>query len=566
MKKLLFVFLVSFIFIGVSFATDIYYTDYGVFSEYSSEVVVSNELINVISETRYNWYKETSEKIGYSIFNQFDKFDIEDCYESAYSDWSDEFIESNEGNVVESRNIYKYYTVLDVKIINFYNFYSSEGFTDITDIVVTYKGEIVDFSYSCNDCNDLVINNGGSIKLELSNKYPIHEVDVTISFKDINISYNMTYETSGAFIYGFTQFSNISDFEYTHNVLTNNNLVITDWAGAGFSTVNYINDYHYDKYLAVQYRSKNLMCMEYEDVILYSDNYYKEQYLDYEKGEEVEFYAYQMRDKIVVDFIDVIDKNFILNDLVIFSSAFYEITSDLNLDYNGVYNVLIKVDDLEISKELVVNIDDNLTKDEMIDYLNNELLTKDEEIKNLKEIIADLTNELLLNQEMLNDLSNELIMKQVIIDNLNKEIYEYQNYIELLLKEISDLNLEIDSVNLKLCDCEDDCEALENELAELLQKFNSKNNLVMVYEDKILELDEQVIIAYDDFSDTYLENEILKQEVIKLEQLIADINCNTSSSLLLNISSFAYGSIFLGSLFLLIGCMIIQRRTNKKIN
>ena len=97
-----------------------YYSEYGIWSDYSLDVYTKDDLKDVEVERRYKWFKneERGEYLRYDIgINNYDRLDKNNYKYTDFSAWQTKSIESVKDRVIETKKQYGYnYSI-------FYTFY-----------------------------------------------------------------------------------------------------------------------------------------------------------------------------------------------------------------------------------------------------------------------------------------------------------------------------------------------------------------------------------------------------------------------------------------------------------
>lgn len=181
----------------------------------------------------------------------------------------------------------------------------------------------------------------------------------------------------------------------------------------------------------------------------YKDRFYLHFYIDskllskdstvngYIKDENdyVTYYRYQTRNKLEInDNITIVDKNSTINDFI-FSNKEYKIVGNIDYTKNGIYNISVVTDFINVPVSVNVMIVDNINN-----FYNNKLMDKDiiidklnKEIKNNEQIISDkidIENKL---KENITTLKKEIDYNNINRNELindNKNLQSYQKELE----------------------------------------------------------------------------------------------------------------------------------------
>ena len=594
MKKLLWLMLLLPIFMSRVWASEVYYSDYGSFTEFQEQVVNSTDTINVETKLMYKWYKNVKIPGEYKLYNSQDNF-LDNCYETNYSSWVTAKPTITESTILEEKTIYNYQMIKPVRYIHLYNLKGSYDAFRIPELQVFVDDKEIDYTYTCEGCwenfdkyihngiyleNNSYIDNEGSLIIDLGKEYPINKVKVLFYIFDMGESdkqYTIGYSNdktnifiSKSYIHHFSSvyIKDAQKFEYKITDLG----ISTDLWLTNQTSEQYIdNEYVYSRDSYKQYRYKDKMCQTYTLEKEYYPQYSTVQVQDYTlKDSEKLFYRYQTRDKLELNIHDITEKNYDLNNFVISSTDNYTIENNINWNKNGQYQLKFTINDLIVNKDVNVSI------------LSNSLEEKDEEIKELEEqlqntkkdyekIIATLekTNEEYLNS--LNDLNNDIIAlnKKISeledIDNHNIELIEdirqqLKNHIDNYNKKIQELEKinqsYLENINIlsnTIYSLDDQIKSLENGQAENKEEIqNIKNeieNYITKYDDKIKYLEEFNKEYIDKLQKINLEIEIINQNLntLKLttEQQYNELNekINNNSKLIIEIEALVLSNI-----------------------
>lgn len=570
MKKVLWFMLLMII--GTSFirANEVIYSDYKEFGPFNEEYIESSELIDVIKEERYLWYKEEKVLGDYKLYDGNSNFILDDCYETEYSNWSNVY-EEKIGRTYEIRQVYNYELSKPIRYIHLTNLYGSYGAFRMPELIVKVNGEVINYAYTCIGCqsgfskyinngiyaeNESYINNGGTLIIDLREEYPAQNVEVIFYIFDIaddDKKYTISYSNdmtniyvSKDYIYKFKDWywgdsrmfsHNIKDLGVDKSLWTTNQTSYTK-----IQSEYIVSESSYD-----EYRYKDKYCRTYTLNKVYSDIYTKDSNDEFnikDKSKHQTYYSYRTRDKLELKDNLVIDSyDYDLKDFIVYSSTNFEIISDININKNGTYNITFKSNTMEVNKLVEVNIIENDIKSykEEIELLNKkikDLESKykiDIEEKNKK--INVLEEQLKLCKENCEEkvscLEKEIHDKNKIIEQYTKDNKELKKQIELLNNKINNLLDEIDKYKIKIKDLDELNNKYNEKIFELEEKVHKLNNeLEMLNKNKNEEINKlnELIIEY--------KNEInkLKDEVNKTNELIIKLkhNSDTEKEILLN--------------------------------
>lgn len=419
-------------------AAQTYYSDYGDFSDYSIEEVVDSELVRVEKERRYRFYEQ--EKIGEyrSLLgdnSKFDLVDLNDRKDTEFSDWQDTKPNDEVGRIIETTTYYKVKKPKPIKNITFTN--TLLGTLTIRDIEVYYNGSKINYDQVCSGCNaDSGINYLGYLTLDLKDYYDLQNIVIKIKSIDFNNVWEFTVLASvpsddNKYLLNYYSL-NIAEDNDTNIILT-----ASDWkiASPQYYEEEIVDIFPVNQPLSIitpitMYRYQDPLYYFYNIQNRYVDGYF----LNYDgliKDEDSyqDYYRYQKRDKLeVADEIIITEYNQTLDDFIN-STTDYEISSNLDLNNNGKYEVEIITDFITVKKEVEVRIIGNLkesnednsssnTNDELVDNnedKNNEMIDDGliDDNKNNKDSDSELADNNQNNSdkdadnELINDKSNE---------------------------------------------------------------------------------------------------------------------------------------------------------------
>jgi len=507
MKKLLWLLILIPAFMTRAFANDVYYSEYSDFSDYQEQFIVETDMVDVEEVTMYKWYKMIQIEGDYKLYNSTDNFN-NNCYETDYSNWSNIKPNMTEATILEEKTIYNYQMVKPIRYIHLYDFVGSYSAIRIPELQVFYDDKEIDYTYTCNGCwegfgdyihngiyaeNKSYIDNGGNLVIDLGREYPINKVKLLFYIYDMvenDKKFTLGYSKDGSnifikqsFVENFSNyyFADAEKFEYMVNDLNVSNDL---WLYDNTSEQYIDNEFVYNRTSYKQYRYKEKYCQTYTLAKEYYPQYSIYAVDNYNLKESPKtFYRYRTRDKLELNLYDITEKNYDLSNFVIYSSDDYNITNNINWDKNGVYQANFNMNNLNITKDVKVNI------------LSNAIEEKNEEIEDLK-----------------NQLNSTIHDYEQIISNL-------ENTNSVYLESLNNLNLEIIDLNNKIQKLESDNVIQDEELQKLQDELNEKLNL---YEEKINSLEK--------LNQQYLENlTILSNNIYDLQQQLSSLESNNIS-------------------------------------
>ena len=452
----------------------VYYSEYSEFSPFQEEAIISSDTIDVIKEARYLWYKDTKILGEYKLYNDIDDFS-DNCYMTEFTDWDNLKID-NIGYVYEERNSYNYTMAKGVRYIHLYNLQGSYGSFRIPELDIKYKDKSINYTYTCEGCledfddyihngiyeeNESYITNGGYLIIDLGREYPIHLIDVIFYIFDLGNSdklYTIGYSKDKKnLLYSKSYNLKFSDEYWKNAVKRIHNADDIDtkiWQYNELNTSPKDNDYVIKEERIKQYRYQEKWCKVYILEKEYS-NYSKEPVNDYiNKVEESlkHFYSYRTRDKLEIDIKEITEKNFDLNNFIIYSSDDVNINSNINWNKNGIYNISFQINDLIVNEKVKLNIESNT-------------------IEELNEIIKDYENKIKELEEQLNNCNLDKVC-------LNKKIIELNNLIKHYKDELNNLECLNNMYLDKIKELEDDIKNLNKGIGNITkEKEEQLNNL-----------------------------------------------------------------------------------------
>ncbi len=634
MKKFLWLIFVILIVTKVE-ASEVFYSDYTEFSPYQEEIIKKDDCTNIISEERYRWYKNEQILKDYVPYNEKDTF-TNNCYLTQPSDWSNEKT-GNVAYIYETRTKYKYTKAKKIRYIHLDDLYGSYGAFRITELTILVNGNQIDYSFTCEGCwenfeqyinngiydeNKSYIDNGGSLVIDLGREYPLNQIDIVFYIFDLGPSEKL-YTITFADIHNDPIVSKSYNLEFADQYWVNALKIETDiydlevdvddWTYSEISYQNIVDDSIIDAIVNEEYRYQVKWCKPYEIVKVYYPEYSKDAVDDYtirDDDSKKTFYSYQKRDKLELDIFEITSKDFDLNNFVVVSTDEVAIVENINWDKNGDYEVVFKLNDIEVTKAITLNITTNT-----IEELENEITVLHNQLEQLivdfnhnkneyEQKIANLNQQLNkcnLENECLNKLTKE---KDLLLADYEKQILDLSdnvNKLQVALKEkvnkidvLSDDNKEL---IFKVDKLKDEIENLRFESAnlnqELINNYETKiNNLVVLndfYKNKVAELEGDLSYLNAHFGESIQKKDLLIKDYLEqitalkeqlnikdyeYQQVKKDLqNIEKSEDLSnkldyhilrINNKTFSYILIYLWLLVLLIYLIYIWRKKSKK--
>lgn len=533
MKKIVLAIILIIMPIFKAIASETYYSEYSEFSPFQEEKVNSSDIVNVITERRYLWYKQEYKIGDYKLYNDSDNFALDQCYETNYTEFQEKEITPSPSKTIDTRIRYDYVLSKAIRYINIYDVFGSYGAFRIPELIVEVDGKEINYQYTCIGCwknfenyihngkyleNKSVIDNGGSLKIDLLNDYPIHKIKLTFYMFDIGSVekvYNVSFASSNDLVYAKKEYrmnfkteSHEDTLKVSYKVEDLN--TVNDYQSLFTTYEEFQSDYISSSKMTKEYRYKEKYCKTKDIINTYNDSYTKEsigEYI-YKSDYYKDYYKYQTRDKIELDIKEITNKNYDLNSFVISSSKDYQILDNIDINKNGLYEVKYILNDLEVTKNVSVNLEENTIRElnqQLEDLTNkyNDLLdSSNKKINDLENSLKKCQDDCNLEKECLNKL----------IDEKNELIIKYEEEIKSLKEALNDLknktNEEINNINNNykkiINQYKEEIESLEKQITKLT---NDYNNLLKETNEKINNLEED---------NKYLNEIILeKEEIIK---------------------------------------------------
>lgn len=421
---------------------NIYYSNYGEWSDYSEDSYSKTELMDVEVERRYKWFKnkERGEYLSYDEgIKMYGNVDKDNYKYNDYSDWQESSPEVITDRVIETKTKYFVKKIKPIKTLYIVGGDFKTDEVDLNQIDVFNNGKKIAFESICGDCSGKykLKNKSGVLMLELDDFYYFDDLEIIIN------SPNIKNINSIHFLATALKENNDEEalfYRYTFNGSKDSyiNLSISD-----FSKVNpiYEDGVYYDELPALRLDDykEEIISYRYKDKLYYFYSYDKE-YIDgyfeekdgYDKdiNDYLDYYRYRNRDKIEFSEYIEINKHDELLDNFITSTTSYEIEGNIDYTKNGLYNVKVKTYFLTKDIFVLININENEenSKDEKLinDYKElekkyNSLLEEKNEEKTNNEVIDSNSCKEELEKVTLKNDDNEKKLK------LSNQAYDYLN-------------------------------------------------------------------------------------------------------------------------------------------
>ena len=424
---------------------NIYYSNYGEWSEYSKDNYSKTELMDVEVERRYKWFKnkERGEYLNYDEgIKKYDNLNKDNYKYSDYSNWQEISPEKITDRVIETKVKYFVKRIKPIKTLYIVGGDFKTDEVDLNQIDIFNNGKKVSFKSTCGDCSEKykLKNKSGVLMLELDNFYYFDNLKIIVkspnikNINSINFWATAPKENSNeeALFYRYT-------FEGSDN--SSINISISD-----FSKVKpiYEDGVYYDElpFLRKDDYKEELVSYRYKDKLYYFFSYDKE-YIDgyfkqrdgYEKDENdyIDYYRYRNRDKIEFSEHIEINKNDSFLEEYINSTTEYEIDGNIDYNKNGLYHIKIKT--YFITKDVTVSI--NIKENNKEDIKDKKAL---EDYKSFEKKYDNLLEEKVENR------SSDEVIEEKVEDRSSDEVIEENS----CKKELEKVTLKNDDNEKKL--------------------------------------------------------------------------------------------------------------------
>jgi hypothetical protein len=476
LKKIVFFFLFFFLCASHVIAdNEIYYSKYFPSTAWSESEIFESDTKLVETERRHMWYQEENILGDYYIEgandNEYPLIDYNDYIETDYSDWNLTRPEDKPNRIINDRYFFEYQDMKEIRYIHISDIQGSYGALRISEIEIFAGNNKVNYNFYCQGCNSNFsnyinngitienmsnINNGGYLRIDLNNYYPLDSVKIKLYLFDVGTetkkyTIKMTRDMySSSPVYTSLNISKNFSYNYLNEIVPftysafDMNVISPEWYDKKI-TFNHV-DSNITRFVLEkqEFQYKDFLYRYYKTEKIYCENYYKEQPVECNIKDENQFkdyYRYQQRDKVVIQSDLIIkDKNINLEDFIIDCTTDFEIHSDIDINNNGIYEIKFILPFDTIIKQVTVDIPEN----NIIDYtkeissLVEEIKIKDNKIMKLKEENKDL----------------KVIVKELDISKINNNLKKindlmlmYDNEIKSLYNQLQEQRATIESLN-----------------------------------------------------------------------------------------------------------------------
>lgn len=408
-KSLLFLGLI-FIFIQ-PISAKTYYGDYGDFTDYSEVETKSNEVTKVESKKYYHAYKEEP---NYQYVKDYSHNET-GYYPIFYSNWVKDRDLLNANYQIEECNAYTYQPFKKLKY-----FYLTNIDQDVhVNHIFAFNVKTEEFlMYNTNF--DMYKND--TFIFYIDKDYNLSDIEIEISIEkqenakaklDLSMNNESDPFSRKIFVKSLTDDSYGTGVNFYMNNFYDVEELYLDTINTAYCNSE-INGKVIENYIV--YRNNYLIQRQEVITKIYEDLYLSEETEEYKIDYEdfKTYYRYSVRDKVVIkDDLIIDNKDFNLNDFILETSVDnIEITSNLNPNINGIYNINFILPFKTVSTTLKVDIKENYLyalkqQERYIDYLLDKATSAtysvDEKNLEIKENIISSTEEINLLKEEINN-------------------------------------------------------------------------------------------------------------------------------------------------------------------
>lgn len=191
--------------------------------------------------------------------------------------------------------------------------------------------------------------------------------------------------------------------------------------------------------------------------------------------------------------------------------------------------------------QLIKELNDHKEWKKYLENENEKLHSKIENLKQVRENFMNKENELIVLKEenskmnfMIDELNGDLVQLKLLTSEYQSQLKEKQikctdndNLIKLLKSNLTNQTNELERISLKLNEEREKCICIENQTLKMVEDFN---HLTIQYEKKneeIVTIRDEYFILKEHASSADAEIENLKENIIVLENVLAEKNRNT---------------------------------------
>ena len=500
MKKVV-IFLFVFFYLLYPVKAEVYYSEYGNYSDWSLERRNKSDVLDEEVDRRYIYYHENI--IGdYYIedenpieYNYVDK----SMWKTETIEWVSEKPASRKNQTIEERTVYFYKYVRPIRYIVISNIRGSNNKLDIVEIEAVARNNNLDYQIICNACsnnfdnyvkngivsedNSYILNNN-SLIIDLNIYLNIDELTLFIYFhdsglEDVNFDMSYKYELDGNSYYTVNYIDRVATTITTPKVLEYNyyDLVLDNpsWSDELYTLKEIDGNNFMNVRKETQYKVTNIYYFYYK---IFKDHsqVHNDYYNMKDENLYEDYYRYRTRDKVEIEDNIVIDNNQRLEDFIISSSVEVNIESNIDYSKNGKYIVKYITPFRVIEREVVVNSEYN----DMLDKINT--LSKEIEDSNIQK------------NNYINEINNYILK----IEELNKEIEKYKNSNDIdnynkYIEELNNYNIKIEQLNSELINYENEIKNKEKENNRIKREYENEIINLKISDNNKIEVEEKEV-------------------------------------------------------------------------
>ncbi len=410
MKKIYVLFLLLWICVKPAYAKT-YYSEYGEYTNYSEEKISASDILRVESK---NFYHAYTENISYEYLED-SLYEKTGNYSTEYSSWytNPDLLDANYNS--EQCNVYIYKPFKELKYFYLKNI-SEKIHINAIQVYDTKNDSILMQN------SDFNMYNNDTYIFSINQEYSLANIKISIfidkqNVKDATLTLSMSNDNNpfGTKILVQTVQDNPSIAKLE---LTVDKFVDVEELFLKFTERSYCDKNIDGKIIANDIIYRNIYT-KYEYRVItknYVDLYMDEASADYELdyNDYKTYYRYKIRDKVVLnDNLTIESKDINLNDFISENtSGDIKITSNLNLNVNGIYDINFILPFKTVSTTVKVDIKENYlnalkSQEQYVDYLLEAAETAnysvDQKNLELKENIINTTEEINKLKEEINN-------------------------------------------------------------------------------------------------------------------------------------------------------------------
>ncbi len=396
-----------------------YYGEYGEYTNYSEEKISPSDVLKVESK---NFYHAYTENISYEYL-QDSLYEKTGNYSTEYSSWNTNLNLLDSSYEIEECSAYTYKPFKELK--HFYLKNLSEKIN--IDSIVAYDTKTGNILMQ-ND--NFAMYSNDTFIFNISQQYSLANLKILLlidkqNIKDVKLTLSMSNDDNPFSTKILVQ--TLQDSTSNKNVeLTIDNFNNVDGLLLNTTAISYCDKNVDGRIINASPIYRNIY-IKYEYKVItkeYMDLYFNESTTDYklDYNDYKTYYRYKIRDKVVLnDNIIIENKDVDLNDFILESTSNdIKITSNLNLNVNGFYDINFILPFKTVSTTVKVDIKENYlnalkSQEQYVDYL----------------LDAAETANYSVNQKNL-EIKENIIASTEEINKLKEEINNYKAKIKVL--------------------------------------------------------------------------------------------------------------------------------------